>query len=131
MAVKFKVNSATVMKEVYGDVESEVRLLAHRIVSGLRQTPPTGTPVDTGHARSNWLVGIGSPAGGPVGSKLRVVDNISRSLALIQSWKLSRGDINISNNVDYIEKLDDGYSKQSPADFVEKVVDEAIRRVGL
>lgn len=64
----------------------------------LTASPPMGTPVDTGAARNGWQ--------------------------LDDSIKLAP---EIYNTVPYIGKLNQGHSKQSPAGFVDAVVDKHFR----
>lgn len=72
------------------------------------------TPVDTGHARSNWFFGY-SPvtAQDPTASK-NGAPSIRRSLEFAQNLKAG-GVFYITNNVDYIMPLEYGHSKQAPA----------------
>ena len=85
------------------------------------------TPVDTGRARGNWLVDIGAPRNEPVG---RVdggtfgSDPVTDEANKLASFK--GGDtIYISNNLPYIEALEDGHSKQSaPGAMVSRTVNE-------
>lgn len=87
------------------------------------------TPVDTGRARSNWQVEIGQAADG-------VVDAIDKSgqgaitagARTIQSYR-NGSSINITNNLPYIERLNDGWSAQAPAGFVERAVQVGVDAV--
>lgn len=85
------------------------------------------TPVDTGRARNNWFVGLGSP--------IRKVNIGTESASQEKSGQaqLNRGnakitkanlgqDIFLSNNLNYIVKLNNGSSAQAPAGFVERAV---------
>ncbi len=68
------------------------RELAHRLVAKLRDA----TPVDTGNARSRWVVAeLG-------------------------------GHIDVINDAPYIMRLNDGWSKQAAAGFIERCIDEVI-----
>ncbi|MEX0906247.1 MAG: HK97 gp10 family phage protein [Balneolaceae bacterium] len=74
------------------------------------------TPVDTGRARANWNVGLNNvdASVSPPGNLQQV---LNRASALIS--KIKAGDvIYISNNVEYIEALEDGHSKQHPNGMV-------------
>lgn len=79
------------------------------------------TPVDTSRARSNWTTTLNT-----VSTVQREADQAAKSNAEIQdivSRKISIDDtIYITNNVPYIERLNDGYSAQAPAGFVEAAV---------
>lgn len=91
------------------------------------------TPVDTGRARSNWQVGVGSPENAPL-EPYHPGDGLGRgevaNLAAVMSTardKLSGyrgGEIYVTNNTkdpktgeNYIHDLDKGSSRQSPGDF--------------
>ena len=71
----------------------------------------TKTPVRTGRARGNWNVKAGSPD-----------LTINESVAGSQTPSLKKGDGNgpiyITNSLPYIQKLEDGHSKQAPAGMV-------------
>lgn len=75
------------------------------------------TPVKTGRARGNWVISIGNqdirqlqrlnPSGEPIQIELSKLENSKP------------GDtINISNNLTYIQSLEDGTSTQAPEGFV-------------
>lgn len=107
------------------------------------------TPVDTGRARSNWRVGVGQPTRSEIepyapGKKLGIGERanaraaIAAGLARINtvSGVSGRGGglktgIFISNNTKYIgnlsngKGLNDGYSPQAPAGFIELALSEA------
>lgn len=83
------------------------------------------TPVDTGEARSNWLVGIDNIPGGKVsphspGKGLGVGETANASSTIkigidrINRFKPEHRSIFIVNNTPYIDKLDNGSSAQAP-----------------
>ena len=100
-----------------------------------------GTPVDTGRARSNWIVQVGSAPSGVIeayaeGSRLGRDESSNAAAALAQgeaaiaNYVGGRGQaIHITNNVPYIGRLNEGYSAQAPEYFVETAVMEAVRVV--
>lgn len=75
------------------------------------------TPVDTGRARANWNVGAGRP-------DLRV----DKSATRIKRPSLKRGDgkkvIFITNNLPYINALENGHSTQAPNGMVQGTLNE-------
>lgn len=89
------------------------------------------TPVDTSNALSNWIVSLGSPSTtvippyylGSKGStqKTSATEAIIDGQNKLKSRKYGQT-IFITNNVDYIRRLNDGYSQQAPAGFVERAV---------
>lgn len=83
------------------------------------------TPVDTGRARANWGVTIGSPRVGFFieGSDKSGGATMSAAQAAVQQFDCE-GSIFITNNVPYIGPLEYGSSKQAPAGMVRVTVEE-------
>ena len=105
--------------------------------STLQATLVANTPILTGQAKANWQAVIGQPGGGFIGlngptsdpkdlaHKLpQTVDFGSyaqQAQAVIKSYQI--GDVlYIYNNLPYIERLNEGYSGQAPAGFVESSI---------
>lgn len=89
------------------------------------------TPVDTSQALSNWDVTVGAPADDPhgpyVAGKHGSTQRASAAAALNQAKDTLKNkkpgqSIFIANNLPYIRRLNDGYSAQVPAGFVERAV---------
>lgn len=94
------------------------------------------TPVDTGRARSNWIVSLVAPVLADImpyapGQKLgkgerenaqAAIDQGSGQIVVARPGQ----DIYISNNVHYIGRLNDGWSAQAPAGFVQAAVHRAV-----
>lgn len=86
------------------------------------------TPVDTGRARANWQIAHGSPPSGEIaweggggGAASREALDRESPVALSapapgRSW--------VANNVPYIGRLNDGWSDQAPAGFVDLAIEE-------
>lgn len=93
----------------------------------------TSTPVDTGRARANWIVGLGPStaaidAYAPGKNGNTAGANAEAALAQAQDF-LSGTDaqvIYISNNLSYIQYLNEGSSKQAPAGFIEAAVQAGV-----
>lgn len=109
------------------------------IALAIDQAVVTATPVDTGRARSNWLVSLEEPSENEIepyveGEKGSTGnENISAALAQGRDVvdKYGPGDtIFITNNLPYIQQLNAGSSSQAPAGFVEQAVDAAAAAVG-
>lgn len=94
------------------------------------------TPVDTGRARSNWQVSLNNAimtqrepySHGKDGST--VGPNTSAALQQCADTVAQRKDgedVYITNNLDYITKLNDGWSRQAPAGFVQASVIVGVR----
>lgn len=80
------------------------------------------TPVDTGRARANWQVSENAPIKNETGT----TDKSGRApiAAVEAAAKNSNGDVSIylSNNVPYIGRLEDGYSRKAPEGMVKRNV---------
>lgn len=87
------------------------------------------TPVDTSKALSNWLGSLDAPAVGTIdahfpgekGSSQRAsaAETIDAAKAVWASKQPGQS-IFITNNLPYIQRLNEGYSGQQPAGFVER-----------
>jgi len=114
------------------DVEFEgnlkqLRLVIRRIALQALEKVVNRTPVDTGRARGNWFVQIGS-AGFEVTTDTDKNGNvtISRGASVIATYADSDDFpvISIYNNLPYINRLEHGHSKQAPAGMVAITVAE-------
>lgn len=111
---------------IANEVNKEARALGINLLNGLTRV----TPVDTGRARGNWFVGISSP--------VRTIDNgrtatsaVIEGVSKINTAKaIEYPEIVISNNLPYIERLDDGHSTQAPKKFVESEIDRVVNASG-
>lgn len=117
-------------------VRGEVIALGVNVNANLRDSPPLGTPIDTGWASANWTPSVGSPADdaptenprdlGPAqvaAAQLRAQQGINEVLG----WDFNNGSIFSTNAVPYIRRLNEGWSKQSPSGFVAIAVERAVR----
>ncbi len=112
-------------KQAMGAFNEHTKQLAIAIVDAVAEH----TPVDTGRARSNWQVGIGKGKNNEIephapghklgrGETANLAATMNAARAALEPYK--GGDIVITNNVHYMEKLDKGspYTQQSPGDFI-------------
>lgn len=116
------------MRQLVSVAEQIIKKVAFDIQANLvRAASQGGTPVDTGWARANWLVNVGTPFLSPIGEytgrKTTVAPNTG--LASIATYKLGPK-VFISNNVPYITFLNDGTSKQAPKGFVQAAIKRAV-----
>lgn len=79
------------------------------------------TPVDTGHARANWVASIGSEVMTEVSAGAQ-----EAGLSVLAAYDISKGHAFVQNNVPYIGRLDDGSSTQAPAGFVRRGIEAAL-----
>jgi len=89
------------------------------------------TPVDTSKALSNWVVSIGNPTfkridpyffgEGGSSQNASAQQTIAAAKAILANKKPGQV-IWITNSQPYIRRLNDGYSRQAPAGFVQRSV---------
>jgi len=89
------------------------------------------TPVDTGCARNGWLCSISAPVvemargedwfqGQSVGGYDKSGRAAIEAAAFeVVAWEPAKVAIYLTNNLPYIQRLEDGYSGQSPSGMVE------------
>lgn len=99
--------------EVESKVHKTARVLALEIWNNLVET----TPVASGRARANWVISSGGEAAElPPGEYSRpALPRIPRFMELY-----------IVNPLDYVKFLNQGWSSQAPALFVESAVADAV-----
>ncbi|MCK5131697.1 MAG: hypothetical protein KAR40_06040 [Candidatus Sabulitectum sp.] len=120
-----------------------VNRIVKLVALAVDQTIVLATPVDTGAARSNWVVSVDSPKSGIIDpyspieqgtdpSKIGESANASRALdqgkGVIQARPPGHN-LYITNNLDYIEDLNNGKSAQAPASFVQLAIQQGIAAV--
>lgn len=125
------INLEVILEDIHKNISEAMVNTALDIHGTLRSAPPKGTPIDTGWASTNWHISIDQPSANKIGSKDNVVavDTSVMNVAMFDIRKNSF--IFIQNNVPYMARLNRGWSKQSPAGFVESAIDAALLRNGL
>lgn len=96
--------------------EQQVGALALNLTANLIEA----TPVDTGFARANWIPSLSEPelSGSGQGQ--------AEGQAAVAAYKLEQGSVFVSNGAAYIQRLNQGHSKQAPAGYVEREIDRAL-----
>jgi len=110
----------------FGEFAKRMALVAFGVKAGIERTVRTvaivtdqtfvnATPFDTGRAKANTIVTIGSPsdeASRPPDPSGRAA--ITQGQQAAANFKLGGGAIFITNNLEYIVFLDEGSSAQAP-----------------
>ena len=130
--------SSARVRAVAAALDDAVREVSVRVTLEIVAELQATTPVDTGWARANWIPSIGapSPAAQAPGSSGNVGQAVGAQQAGIASLVVhgqARGTAPVSlfvtNGVPYIRRLNDGWSQQAPARFIEASIERAIARV--
>jgi hypothetical protein len=110
----FSLSMNELLKQVNGNVENVVKKSVFDLTSAIIKD----TPTDTSRAKNNWLISFNTPID-DVSNKLDANGNVAISEA---SQKIFNNKVPmvywIQNNLPYIERLEYGWSKQSPNGMV-------------
>ncbi len=130
-------NRGQVIASITHGTERVIKRLTLDVTANMQESPPLGTPVDTGFARVNWIPNIGRPhrqqAGTYEAAEAGRIDSgpqqagVARVAAL---YRLANGPTFVSQNVGYVQKLNRGSSPQSPAGFVQAAIVRAVKSPG-
>lgn len=86
-------------------------------------------PVDTGYALANTVISAGEPPAEPFGAPgdVSAADaGAAASLAQVMALRDPNAQVNVSNAVPYLPRLNAGSSPQAQAGFWERAVNEAV-----
>lgn len=114
------------LKGLAEGLEDRTGRLVEEVAERVHGSLVLSTPVKTGNARSNWLVGVGAPRSGTVPIRSEA-ETINDGAAAIRGRVKGDTEVNITNDVDYLPLLDAGSSRQAPAGFVLKAVETGVR----
>lgn len=107
--------SLSVLDDLQEEINQETRATALNLLRGLIRL----TPVDTGRAKGNWFVGVNIPKRevNPERRQAQALADGSTNIATARA--IAYPEIIVSNNLPYIERLNNGHSMQAPKMFVE------------
>lgn len=127
-----------VMRDRAAEVQRGTTVIVRRAARAIDRGVVFGTPVDEGTARSNWVATLNVPFSGVIpayapGSKLGIAERGNAQGAIVQAsgvinqYQAGRTrTIHFTNNVPYIERLNNGSSLQAPAMFVQRGIQAGI-----
>lgn len=107
---------AVYKKKVEGSLTDTLRTVALDAFAGIG----LATPVRSGLARANWNISVNT-VDKTTTENTSQPDYIGEAQAATAGLKVT-DTVYLTNNLPYIKRLNNGYSKQAPASFVEKAV---------
>lgn len=116
-------------------VPKNVDKLVGKVTLAVDQAVVLATPVDTGRARANWRPSIGAmitdslPEPSSPGEGLRAALSAAESVAARYRGGSRSPTVHITNNLPYIQALNDGSSKQAPKNFVSIAISMAVSAI--
>lgn len=126
------------LNQIANNVDRNSDTLVRRVALSVDSVVVVATPVDTGRARSNWQVEIGSmptstiepyspgTAGSTAGANSQAaIDQAAAKIALHRTGQ----EIHVTNNLDYIGDLNSGKSPQAPPSYVQEAIAIGVSRI--
>lgn len=114
--------SLSIFDDISVEVNKEARALGINLLNGLVML----TPVDTGRAKGNWFVGLNKSVRATEEDR-RQSTALSDGLNVIGGAKAMKyPEIVLSNNLPYIESLNNGTSDQAPKKFIETEINRVV-----
>ena len=94
--------------------------LVRKVAMTIDRTVVMATPVDTGRARANWIASLNAPTSATTTSvSPSGAEAMEQAAGVIAGYDGDNdAEIHITNNLPYIGPLNEGYSRQAPANFV-------------
>jgi len=110
------------------DLDARIERFTQRVCEQISQDVISTTPVDTGQARSNWIATLGTPTSRtiPTYGAGSAVSQAVAAARVVTSRFRNGGTFYLQNNLDYIEDLNRGKSRQQPAGYIERAISRAL-----
>lgn len=128
MNIRLGVGDINVQRYVKIQKEAVPRCMRNFMVEFYRQCT-ISTPVDTGRARWGWNCTIGTPSFTVPAEGKYNIDAGRAVKTFTVSAVTGEETLYVTNAVPYIGKLNEGWSRQAPARFVELSFDVAFRKL--
>lgn len=121
------------MTRLGSTIEDNADQVVRKAVLAVDQAVVLATPVDKGRARSNWVAELDTAFSGEVepyvpgeggstgGANAQAAMNQAAATAAKYDGD-RHSEVHITNNLPYIQALNDGHSAQAPADFVGEAI---------
>ena len=120
-------------------IDDRATAIVRKATLSIHEELASSTPVDKGVARSNWQVAIGEGSPGMIpayapGRHLGIEETANLAAALtaarlaVGNSRTRRG-FSIFNNASYIGRLNNGYSDQAPAGFIEQAITRGVQKI--
>lgn len=115
----------SIIESLGRDVE---KLAKDTVIDLIEQIGPI-TPKLTGLATGNWIVTVGTPTDRKVKRLDLTGQKVINSANKVLATSTDKFPIFfLTNNQDYIEKLNNGFSKKAPAKFVETAIKRTVNK---
>lgn len=118
---------------VFADLEDLVSRESRELMLRIDRRVVNETPVDTGSAKRNWIACVNQSPSNVITVPDGADANVEQLRAIEQGATAISGargfdTIYINNNLPYIERLNNGYSEQQSARYIERIIEQEVAR---
>lgn len=112
------------MRKRAAEFDEKRNELVRTVVIAASSSVIQATPVDTGRARNNWLLSLRTPdeSVDMDGSFQKSGQTAQTNIETTIKKRKSNEVVYLQNNLPYIGRLNDGWSDQAPANFIQSAV---------
>ena len=119
------------LRGIVRDLDRFIERAVIKVTTDVTAELTRATPVDTGWARANWLPSLTQPRRQPAGQRsaagvAQAVAEKAIGIARVLAYRVRHGVVYITNNVQYIQLLNEGHSGQAPSGFVQTAIVRAL-----
>lgn len=122
------VGSSYKIEKVINKMTKDNLVNFQNMVLGVHAELRTETPRDTGWAANNWIASKGKPVLNTVGTP-QAVNSSPQGIVDVLTYSVEEAKkgvpLFVTNNVPYIRRLNNGWSKKKPAGFIERAIQKA------
>lgn len=125
---QFSIDIARFAEKANGNIEQVARQAVVLAAQGLVMR----TPVDTGRARGNWVLGVGAINYEVVDTRTDRGGGATQgaiAAAMLTVRIVSVPYLYVTNSLPYIQRLEDGWSQQTPAGMVKATLAELPQKI--
>lgn len=131
-----RLNKAFLQKKL--EIKQRANLAKVKLAQTIAFNLIMATPIDTSKALSNWIASLNNPKSKVIKAHFVGIDGSTHDQSslmaylianeIVQRAKIGQS-IYITNSVDYIDLLNQGYSNQAPVRFIEKAVNKSVNQL--
>lgn len=117
---------------ILADIEDEITNTGRKLGINIDRRVVQETPRDTGSAKASWLVSVNQPDNTIVdkdGEDVGTAELQAIQAGAAKAKLFTSGDtMFIQNNQPYINRLNEGWSKNAASGYIDAIINEEVRR---
>ena len=131
-----RLNKAFLQKKL--EIKQRANLAKVKLAQTIAFNLIMATPIDTSKALSNWIASLNNPKSKVIKAHFVGIDGSTHDQSSLMAYLIANEivqrakicqSIYITNSVDYIDLLNQGYSNQAPVHFIEKAVNKSVNQL--